>query len=71
MFRFHDVTCVPRLCSVVAAASEHFVQWKIVKKITNTYFLDLHDRKNKLPESAFLLFDPFAHIETHTRCPGK
>ncbi len=32
MFRFHDVTGVPRLCSVVAAASEHFVQVKIVRK---------------------------------------
>ncbi len=53
---------------MVAAAREHFVQAKIVKKLSNKYFLDLDDGKNKLPESAFLLFDLLAHIETHTRC---
>jgi hypothetical protein len=56
---------------VVAAASEHFVQGKIVKKLLKKYFLDLDDRKNKLPESASLLFDLFAHIETHTRCLSR
>jgi hypothetical protein len=56
---------------LVAAASEHFVQGKIVKKLWNKYFLDLDDGKNNLPESTFLLFDLFVHIETHTRCLGR